>query len=423
MYAGRHDMVSLHIWDNQAPAWVATAHSSNFEIGMSFISTTGGYVTALRWYRPDTAATSKPIVLRLWDSTNATVAATAPSIPDNGAVGWQEVALTNVVALQPGRKYYVTAQWPTGNKKGQVTSSADPGPLYPLSVPTFRAVFTNAGSYGFPNNGDNKNWYGVDIVWTDQGGAAAPAGATNADVQNDLAGALSVSDNTHHDWLPWTTKSVLDALAAKVGSPGDTDTSTLFGKYNDWAAGLGADAHGYFATIKGLIGDIKTVTDTLPSPINRLTSIVLDHYTGDINTILSRIDSVLPGATAATGGARFNQDVLAGRAGFPAGTPNTAWTQVDTVDFDTQLAWAVAADQYVVNITAVRPGQSVSSFGGLVWYYRLGSWCVLNGSLGSTRRFLEFQSQVLDDGGRRMPGLAIRCQPGTIGTVQAWTLG
>jgi hypothetical protein len=253
---------------------------------------------------------------------------------------------------------------------------------------------------------------GLDVEWSDEAPGEQPA--TPGDLGNALAAWLSTTEGTQGDSAPLQDHATLGAVSVAVGETQD--------QQNEWAFGLGGAAHGYFGDLKGLIADIKTVTDTLPTPIAQLTSIVLDHYTADIDLILGQIDSVLSNlgaqSTDLSGTAGSAVGALSGRTGFPA----TGWSMAAEADFEDAIAFAEPADAYVVNVTSYQSTQPATESPAGLWLYRLGWWCVLNGSLASRREFVEFQQQLLTDGGRRMPGCAIQLKPGTLATVQAWLL-
>lgn len=218
-------------------------------------------------------------------------------------------------------------------------------------------------------------------------------------------------------------KSEEDTLTTRVGTPTDASTgATVFGKLAAQQAEIGTPTDA--STALTLFGKLAGLASTPPTGLAGAVTTLAADITTAVSSIVGTAGRTISDVSHDVASVENHLlDVVSGRAGFPTGTPNTAWVLAATTDFDTELAWAQPADMYLVSITAVRAGQSQSTFAGLTWYYRLGTWCELNGSLGSHRRFLEFEHQMLENAGRRMAGLALRCQPGTIGTVQAWTLG
>lgn len=403
-----HDQTWLNYTFPQA-GWTGGYNvSPGYTPAMAFTVAHDNYVDKLAWYRHTTSGT-KPTRLGLWRVDTLTEIGAITSVVDDGTEGWQDSALATPVAVYAGVRYKVAAYTPSGGPDWGCVVSSTPTSGGGMAFAPVITGYKPTGTYGYPNVDDTNTFIRyLDVHLTNTTPPAAST-LTITDVDNDLKTWLSATSETnqHHDDLPWTTKSVLDGLVTS---------------YNDMVAGLGTGAHSYYGDLKGLIANIKTVTDDLPTPINHLTSIVLDHYTADINNILSTLDSVQAGANAGAGGATFSRDVLAGRSLFPGGTEQTTWSMVEQTDFDTALAWTVPADLYVLDVTDFPARVSRRDFAGLTQVYRLGAWTVLSGTIGSTKRQIDFTRQLLEDAGRRMPGLAVRCQPGTIGTVQAWTL-
>jgi hypothetical protein len=96
---------------------------------------------------------------------------------------------------------------------------------------------------------------------------------------------------------------------------------------------------------------------------------------------------------------------------------------VDSTTFDTNLAWDVPADLYVVTFTDLGSNRINTVVAGVDISYRLAWWCPLAGAFGQERRFIDTPQYHCYDGGRRMPGLLLHSGAGGAGTVQAWTLG
>lgn len=407
-------MTTARLWDAFAGAWSQDGALINtFEFGVQWQPPIGGFLREMSWFRNQTTVGNKPNTLRVWDSVTQTAIYTASSVPDSGAVGWQRHTVNVSVPVVAGRTYIVSAVWPIGTSESFVAWGSKPEPDYPLAFIGTQSRFHSPNGAGIPDtNTGGVVAVGLDVEWSDEAPGEQPA--TPGDLGNALAAWLSTTEGTQGDSAPLQDHATLGAVSVAVGETQD--------QQNEWAFGLGAAAHGYFGDLKGLIADIKTVTDTLPTPIAQLTSIVLDHYTADIEMILGQIDSVLSNlgaqSTDLSGTAGSAVGALSGRTGFPA----TGWTMAAEADFEDAIAFAEPADAYVVNVTSYQSTQPATESPAGLWLYRLGWWCVLNGSLASRREFVEFQQQLLTDGGRRMPGCAIQLKPGTLATVQAWLL-
>lgn len=407
-------MSTAHFFDDYGGAWGTSLNADHRQTGTRIIFSTGGYVTGLRFYRDATGAAHAPTDLKLWDAVTLAVVASVASPTDSGVVGWQESVLPVPVQLVAGREYRVSGQ--VGNATNYAsfagaTAYAPPAPLYAAS--THRCYGDQNTTDTFPNNVDSVLWVGFDVTWTDTPPGVTPP-ASDADVANQFAAWLSTTDGTHSDSAPLQDHATLATV--------DTNTADVSSQVNEWAFGLGAAAHGYYATIQALIDDVKSVTDDLPTPIARLSSVVLDHYSADIAGILAQIDSVLSGlgaqSTDLSGTSGSAVGALSGRTGFPA----TGWGMSAEADFEDAIAFAEPADAYVLSITSYQDTQPANESPAGLWLPRLGWWCVLNGSLATQRQFVDFEQMLLDDQGRRMPGCAIQLRPGTIATVQAWLL-
>jgi hypothetical protein len=407
-------MASVHLFDGAgAPvSHTGTTLAAQTEYAIAWQPGLDGYLRELAWYRP----ASNPFVpthLRLWDAVLQIVIYEASAIPNTSGAGWKTHTVTTVVPLTAGREYRVSICLPatTGDFVYFTTLPTPPAPL--AFAATTRRY--NSGACGFPaTTNANAEWQAVDVGFDTTPPDTSSTPATPGDVSNELAAWLSTTDGTHSDSAPLQDHTTLATV--------DTNTAAVKADVDDWAFGLGAAAHGYFGDLKGLISDIKTITDTLPTPIAQLTSIVLDHYTADIDMILAQIDSVLSGlgaqSTDLSGTAGSAVGALSGRTGFPA----TGWAMSAESDFEDAIAFAEAADVYVLSITSYQPTQPATESPAGLWLPRLGWWCVLNGALATQRQFVDFQQMLLEDQGRRMPGCAIQLKPGTLATVQAWLL-
>jgi uncharacterized protein DUF4082 len=375
-----------------------TTNGSAQEIGTAFVPLADGQVEAILYYR--TSGATANTAFRLWEADNST--ALASQTLSSGAQtdqGWQTCTLTTPVPITAGRTYIVSVTWVAG------AGEKYDNPISPFNGGEFQRYFEcfNATPGSLPTgSGYQGEVRAVDVLASFQTQPVTPT-----DLDNALAGWLSTTDGTHGDSAPLQDHTTLATV--------NTNTGAVKSTIDDLTSGLAGAAHGYYADVQAAIGLIKTVTDTLPTPIARLSSIVLDHYTADIAGILAQIDAVATGQTAP------NADIK--RLGGSVFLPASGWTLADETDFTDEIAWGVAGDLYVVTVTAVPTGVAPDSFAGVTWYHRLGSWAPLNGDqIAGARQFLEFTPQELHDGGRRMPGVAIHCKTGTLGHVQAWLL-
>jgi hypothetical protein len=400
-------MPTIHIFDNfLATSFEPVTAGSAFEAGPSFVTPTGGNITALRWYRTGAGDTA-PSFLRVWDTVTHLVVASAPTIPDSAGAGWKQVALPANVPLVPGRVYVVAIGYTGAQTSGRYTLGTVPVVPYPLAFGSTLRQWNN-GSTGYPAGGDNTFLHPADVA-VEAGVIIVAAPGT----PGDLADWLDTAVGTQAHSAPLATQ----ALAS--GSSGFAAIKALA---DLWNSGLGAGATGYFAFMKTALLAVKERTDRLPDSIEALTNAILDAGVAETEAIQANLALIQAGVDALTGGSGGTAGgalgALSGRSAFPA----TGWSLADETDWDTDLAWPVPADLYVCTVTTPPPGAAADSFAGVTWYHRLGSWTVLDGDQAGARAFIEFSPQQLQDGGRRMPGLALRTKNGTLGHMQAWLL-
>lgn len=391
--------MTVHLWDAQqgAPTLPAGALGATTEYGVAFQVTQTTELSQLRWYRVQAGSANAPTTLRIWRADTSQVVYTAGSVPDNNAVGWQTHTLSPTVTLAPGIEYRVAACWPAGSKQPYFTTLPSPpsGLAWSSTVRRF-----NSGACAFPaTTNANAEYEAVDVGVDITPGTIPQTPATYADLLNQLAAWLiSTGDNTHQvDGLPWLIKGVVDAVAAEL------------------------------STVHGVVDAVEDLVDGLPTPINTILSWGLSGTQADIDTILTWIalaESQLTGASAG-GGSAFSAlaDQIASATSplSPVQFPSTGWAQVADTTFDTSLAWAQAADLYVVTFTDLGSNIVNTVAAGIDVSYRLAWWTPLNGGFSRERRFIDFLDSHLEDGGRRMPGLLLHSPAGGTGTVQAWT--
>lgn len=403
------------IQENGPSAWTnAGTTQADSIFGTPFILTVDSHVYAVRYFRSSATAGSghRPSELAIWSDASHTKLWSTSSIPDNGAVAWQTFTIDPPLALAPGN-YVVTGYWPSNSGFPQITASSVTPPSPPLQYGVLLRRYHSTNGNVWPETGDSAQVMGIDCYVVPDSGFGS-AGATPDDVANELAAWLSVDDGTHTDSAPLQDHATLATVAATTATI-DTTTAAIEDQQNEWAFGLGSLAHGYYGLIKSLIDTIKGETDALPDFIEAVTNVMLDHYSADIDSILAQIDSVLGIQTGTAGGASGS---ISGRSPFPG----TGWFLAAETDFEDAIAFDSEADAYVLHITSVQPTQPINSGPAGNWMPRLGWWCVLTGSLASSRAFVEFEFQLLTDQGRRMPGCAIQLKPGTLAHVQAWQL-
>ena len=183
-------MVSAWLFDNTPTSlWTQNVFASqDREYGNNVTPLAAGRVAALRWYRVTAGTTQKPTILRIWDIATASVIATAGSIPDNNATGWQVHTLATPPAITQGQRLRVSFAWQTNRQYTSGGLGSVPSPSYPAALSLFEGWNTNAAAIGFPTNVVSGEVFGCDALIQAQ---APPAMYTSA-------GAT-----TYNDSLKW----------------------------------------------------------------------------------------------------------------------------------------------------------------------------------------------------------------------------
>jgi hypothetical protein len=271
----------------------------------------------------------------------------------------------------------------------------------PATGITFIRSYWDPGNLAMPTAANSlPTCYGLDVLTSlPVPGPGEGPGTTAGDLWAWLSADPDVQ--THEtDGLPWLTKQVVDAIATSVGSGLHTAVTAI-------------------GTAVTAIGTAVTSTGTAVEGLSTSLATHMGAWSADLAaTIQAWNDGLVDWFNKMGGLAGGPVGALSGRSAFPT----ELWTLADEKDWDTDLSWPVAADLYVFTVTTPPPGAAADSFAGVTWYHRLGSWTILDGDQAGARAFLEFSPQQLQDGGRRMPGLAFRTKNGTLGHVQAWLL-
>jgi len=187
------DNVSL--WPASAtPTNPADSDTSHVEVGMKFVSSASGYVTAIRFYKG--TGNTGTHVGHLW-SASGTLLATV-TFTGETTTGWQTATLSNPVAISANTTYVVSYYAPNGHYADDDNFFTNGGVSNgPLTAPsTYQAlgngVFIYSTGNAFPNNSFAGGNYWVDVVFSPTATDTTPPSIVS---QSPTSGATNVSPN------------------------------------------------------------------------------------------------------------------------------------------------------------------------------------------------------------------------------------
>src|SRR6185503_8576932 len=134
-------------------------HDAPLELGMKFVSSENGYITALRFYKQ--ANNTGTHVGHLWTASGTQLA--EMQFTDETASGWQEAKLIDPVPITAGTTYVVSYYSASGyfaNSGGYFSSPAGSGPL--TAPAAGNGVYKYGSSSSFPTDTWNATNYWVD---------------------------------------------------------------------------------------------------------------------------------------------------------------------------------------------------------------------------------------------------------------------
>lgn len=389
-------MAIIHLYDNTVGPPSLNGTSVIVNMGVSFEVDTDGTIEGLRAYigagGPFYNAWS-PKYLSLWDVSTGLRVDTLGVLTAPSATGWHDYLFSTPYQVYAGESYRVA--WEPGLATPtwylpQIAStalSAPPTGLSWASTPGCQQA-SPTDPPGYPaSSASAATW--CDIIFnTDQ---VTVAGINPRSLENGLADWLiSTTDNTHQtDGLPWLIKTELDAT-------------------------------------KILVDGISTATTVASSSGTGLTGFLVamsPSVLAAIGTFFGASNTTLLGSGSGGGGSAFTalSDQLGHAITPTASFPGTGWAMTAETDFTDAIAYSVAADLYVVDVYTWDPALGSATFDGVPVVFRLGWWSPLNGTYLQERRFFDFTSVHLVDGGRRMNGALIALPRTGTGHVQAWT--
>jgi hypothetical protein len=170
---------SYSLWSTSAvPAITSFQDSTPNELGVKFYSDSGGFITAIRFYKgPQNTGVH---IAHLWD-INGDLLATA-TFTNETASGWQQVSLPDPVPITAG-SIYVASYWdPNGGyslNRPYFTSQYDNPPLHALTdgADGPNGIYMSNGS-SYPTNTYQASNYWVDVVFTPNASGTTPGGTS-----------------------------------------------------------------------------------------------------------------------------------------------------------------------------------------------------------------------------------------------------
>lgn len=375
--------------------------SSNANTGNRFSHSTAVIIDHIGYYRK-TVGKCQVAAVDLWDTTGpAHLARSVPTaFTDDGSVGWHYIPIV-AHTLSAGHDYVVSVAVVTGD-----------GPTYWASSPPSIGAgysltgvrYNNAGNAdtNYPSTVSGAELAAVSVATLAT--SAPPEGAADlAAIDADIASWQSTdADVQQHeaDGIPWLLKTELAATKLLV--------------------------EGVLDNFRDADGNLRSIGDFSKAMTPTLVAIV--------QTFFERADKQLTGATSEGGTAfaslqdRMNdlENQLDGLADLvtaaPVPFPGSGWAMADEVDFVQAKSWDVPADLYTLSTSSWPVNIRQVLVDGAPWRPRLGWWAPRNGDLIGARRFVDWEASILEDGGRRMPGIVVWLEPSTAGTLQAWVL-
>ena len=177
------------LWGASVTPSVASANdASAVEMGVQFSSSTGGYITGLRFYKG--SSNTGTHVGHLWTS-GGTLLATA-TFSSETATGWQQVSFASPVPIAANTTYVASYFAPAG---GYAINSNYFSTTYsnaPLHAPVAAGVYFYGSSGGFPTNSYLNGNYWVDVLYSSNAlDTSAPTVTSTTPATNATATAVN----------------------------------------------------------------------------------------------------------------------------------------------------------------------------------------------------------------------------------------
>jgi hypothetical protein len=143
-----------------APA--ASGDTSSVELGVKFTADQGGYVNAIKFFKPSVDTGTH--VVSLWTSSGGLLG--QGTVTNETASGWQTYTFPTPLPVSANTVYIASYHAPSGGYPATAGYFTQPTDVWPLHAPNgSNGVFAYASSSVFPNQTFNATNYWVDVVY------------------------------------------------------------------------------------------------------------------------------------------------------------------------------------------------------------------------------------------------------------------
>lgn len=393
-------MVSSWLGANRGGSWTTQGPAAQgWNYGITGIPDVSGFLTKVRWYRATAGAGSAPSRVQVWDRTAQSVIFELGAPPDNNLVGWQEyVVLTDIplyaghdytasLYVDPGENFYHTPFANRGAAGDDWSFSPSPAHTAP-----------NA-SFGFPINLYNTVLPGVDMEWSDVGGAGGTDPGDYPTIQNDLASWLHRDD-----------------------APSNNPLSLPYLNHEELTSGT----HG-LALIKGIADDLLATIDNAMGPGGSLITgtlrPILDAMVADLEDHMTTKTAEIMGPSGPTLAFISNQiaSLPPASCGFPLTVGDADWTEGDQTVGSGGFAWLEPADAYRVHIEEIAGEARTALQVGAETIYWMRGWArPWNGAEVYPQSIPLVGLDAVIISGERWPGIMLWFPPGVEWVLTAY---
>jgi len=172
---------------SSAPA--GSGDTSSVEVGTKFTADQGGYVSAIKFFKP--ASDTGTHVGTLWTSAGGQLGQC--TFTNETGSGWQSCTFSSPIPVTANTVYVASYHAPSGGYPATPGFFTQADDVWPLHGPAgSNGVFVYAPSTTFPNQTFNTTNYWVDVVYNSN---FVPAGAPGVTAVTPVAGATNASFN------------------------------------------------------------------------------------------------------------------------------------------------------------------------------------------------------------------------------------